>query len=89
MLLGEENRPGLTNRLDASTVKLTDFSELREKMNAMHIINERVDLVTSNITRIEDQIDSVKKLGVDSSKELILAQKKIEDALSLTTQVDL
>ena len=26
----------LTNRLDASTVKLTDFSELREKINQMH-----------------------------------------------------
>ncbi len=75
---------GLTNRLDASTVKLSDFSELREKINQMHLINERLDLQGRSVDRLDTQLEDVRRSEVKLSDAVAAASGKMDECLSLT-----
>ena len=76
---------GLTNRLDASTVKLSDFSELREKINQMHLINERLDLQGQSVERLDSQLEDVRKSEVKLSTAISAASDKMDECLKMTS----
>ena len=69
-------------RLDASTVKLVDFSDLRSRLASMTSLTDTVMNQSSSLSNLTEQLDALQREVCGSAKELTRTSGRTEECNS-------